>query len=119
VMPDVVNQKMEDGNQFNIDQVNNLVDNDTNYSLASYYSTGSGAYGYPAAGFSMDAKIEGGESKVDSEIGDVSGTGLISSADAAIDQSAFNQNITQGANIQFNSISIQAAGTTLSDDDVS
>ena len=30
-MPDVVNQTHErDGNQFNIDQVNNLVDNDTN-----------------------------------------------------------------------------------------
>ena len=41
------------------------------------------------------------------------------SADAAINQSAFDQNITQGANIQFNSISIQAAGTNLSDDDVS
>ena len=42
VMPDVVNQTMNDGNQFNIDQVNNLVDNDTNYSLASYYSGGGG-----------------------------------------------------------------------------
>ena len=31
-MPDVVNQTMNgNGNQFNIDQVNNLVDNDFNY----------------------------------------------------------------------------------------
>ena len=37
VMPDVVNQTMNGGgNQFNIDQVNNLVDNDTNCSSASY-----------------------------------------------------------------------------------
>jgi hypothetical protein len=115
VMPDVVDQKMNDGNQFNIDQVNNLVDNDSNYSLASYYSAGSGGYGYPAAGFSMDAKIEGGESKVDSRIEDVAGTGVISSADAAINQSAFDQNITQGANIQFNSIEIQAAGDGITD----
>ena len=35
-MPDVVNQTMGDGNQFNIDQVNNLVDNDTNCSSANY-----------------------------------------------------------------------------------
>ena len=35
VMPDVVDQKMDDGNQFNIDQVNNLVDNDSNWSHAS------------------------------------------------------------------------------------
>ena len=63
----------------------------------------------------MDAKIEGGESKVDSRMGDVSGTGLISSADAIINQSAFDQNITQGANIQFNSITIQAAGDGIED----
>ena len=31
-MPDVVTQTMNDGNQFNIDQVNNLVDNDSNSS---------------------------------------------------------------------------------------
>ena len=36
-MPDVVNQTMSgDGNQFNIDQVNNLVDNDINSSSANY-----------------------------------------------------------------------------------
>ena len=69
-----------------------------------------------AASFSMDAKIEGGESKIDGgSIGaraDVS-----SSADAILNQSAFDQNITQGANIQFNSITIQAAGDNLTDSD--
>ena len=107
---------MNDGNQFNIDQVNNLVDNDTNYSLASYYSGGGGGglWHDPGAGFSMDAKIEGGESRIDADaIGDR--TNVHSSADAAINQSAFDQNITQGANIQFNSITIQAAGDNLDD----
>jgi hypothetical protein len=116
VMPDVVTQTMNDGNQFNIDQVNNLVDNDTNYSLASYYSAGGGGGDWhnPGAGFSMDAKIEGGESKLEAgNLGERASAA--SSADAAIDQSAFNQNITQGANIQFNSIEIQAAGHDLND----
>jgi hypothetical protein len=40
-----------------------------------------------------------------------------SSADAVLNQSAFDQNITQGANIQFNSITIQAAGTDVNDAD--
>ena len=100
---------------------NNLVDNDTNYSLASYYSGGGGSGGLwhdPGAGFSMDAKIEGGESKIDSAtMGNTAGAGagISSSADAVLNQSAFDQNITQGANIQFNSITIQAAGDNLTD----
>jgi hypothetical protein len=66
----------------------------------------------------MDAKIEGGESKIDgAHMGDAVGAaaGIHSSADAALNQSAFDQNITQGANIQFNSITIQAAGHDLTD----
>jgi hypothetical protein len=62
----------------------------------------------------MDAKIEGGESKIDAgNLGERASAA--SSADAAINQSAFDQNITQGANIQFNSITIQAAGDNLDD----
>ena len=57
----------------------------------------------------MDAKIEGGEFRIDADnIG--ARANVSSSADAALNQSAFDQNITQGANIQFNSITIQAAG---------
>ena len=36
---------------------------------------------------------------------------VASSADAAINQSAFDQNITQGANIQFNSITMRLPAT--------
>jgi hypothetical protein len=116
VMPDVVTQTMGDGNQFNIDQVNNLVDNDLNWSSASYTGGGGGQWHDPGASFSMEAKAEGGESKINShEMGDVLGTGIASHADAAVTQSAFDQNITQGANIQFNSITIQAAGADLHD----
>jgi hypothetical protein len=115
VMPDVVNQTLNGGgNQFNIDQVNNLADQDVNTSTASY----SGSGGNPGSGFDMDAKIEGGESKIDgAHMGDAVGaaSGIHSSADAALNQSAFDQNITQGANIQFNSITIQAAGHDLTD----
>ena len=117
VMPDVVNQTMNNGNQFNIDQVNNLVDQDTNNSHAIYNGGGGGSWCEPGASFNMEAKIEGGTSRIDS--GNIGARAdVASSADAAINQSAFDQNITQGANIQFNSITIQAAGTSLSDDDV-
>ena len=116
IMPDVVTQTMTAGNQFNIDQVNNLVDNDVNWSSATYNGGGGGAWHDPGASFSMDAKIEGGESKIDADNIE-SRANVASSADAAINQSAFDQNITQGANIQFNSLEIQSAGTTLTDDD--
>ena len=117
VMPDVVDQKMGDGNQFNIDQVNNLVDNDVNWSSAHYNGGGGGSWHEPGASFSMDAKIDGGESKIDA--GDIGArANVASSADAVLNQSAFDQNITQGANIQFNSITIQAAGDNLTDNDI-
>jgi hypothetical protein len=117
-MPDVVDQKMHDGNQFNIDQVNNLVDNDVNWSSASYGGGGGELWCDPrsSSGFNMEAKIEGGEAKLEArDIG--SRADAASSADAAINQSAFDQNITQGANIQFNSLTIQAAGHDLTDSD--
>ena len=116
VMPDVVDQKMDNGNQFNIDQVNNLVDNDFNWSSANYDGGAGGSWCEPGASFSMDAKIEGGESKIDA--GDIGArANVASSADAILNQSAFDQNITQGANIQFNSITIQAAHGDVNDGD--
>ncbi len=114
IMPDVVNQKLDgNGNQFNLDQVNNLVDNDT---LCDPRVTFKG--GEDGHGFSMDAKIEGGDVKMDSKIDDVAGnsaTGAIASADAALTQDAFNQTITQGAIIQFNSVTMNVAGDDWTD----
>ena len=118
VMPDVVDQKMGDGNQFNIDQVNNLVDNDVNWSSAHYNGGAGGSWYEPGASFSMDAKIEGGESKLDIEGNVGARANVASSADAILNQSAFDQNITQGANIQFNSITIQAATGDVNDGDI-
>jgi hypothetical protein len=63
----------------------------------------------------MEAKIDGGEAKTDITGAVGERANIASSADAAINQSAFDQNITQGANIQFNSITIQAAGADLDD----
>src|SRR5437879_1560200 len=115
VMPDVVNQTLNGGgNQFNIDQVNNLADQDVNTSTTSYSGGGS----YPGSGFDLDAKIDGGESKIDgAHMGDAigAGAGIVSHADAILNQSAFDQNITQGANIQFNSITMEVAGHDLTD----
>jgi hypothetical protein len=117
VMPQVVNQTLNgDGNQFNIDQVNNLYDNDTLNSASVSYG---GSSEYPAGGFHMDAKIEGGESKIDgAHMGDAAGAGagIVSHADATLTQDAFTQTITQGANIQFNSLTMEVAGASLTDD---
>lgn len=111
IMPDVVTQNLTgDGNQFNIDQVNNLVDNDLNFSNFSYDGKG--------GDFKMDAKAEGGDVKIDSKIGDIAGaaaSGVTAHADAVITQEAFNQTITQGANIQFNSITMNVAGHDFQD----
>lgn len=110
IMPDVVNQKLDgDGNIFNIDQVNNLVDRDYVEDPKVSYNGGD---------FRMDAKAEGGDVKIDSKIDDIAGnsaSGVTASADAILSQDAFNQNITQGANIQFNSITMNVAGDDWTD----
>jgi len=118
VMPDVVEQKMDDGNMFNIDQVNNLVDKDFLYE-ASVKNDGE---------VKWDIKAEGGEAKIDdidAKIDGVSNTmGDVgtATADALATQEAFTQNIVLGANIQFNQIDITAAGDSLTSgpaDDIS
>jgi hypothetical protein len=117
VMPQVVNQTLNgNGNQFDINQVNNLYDNGHLTSPSVSYS-GPSAY-EPGGGFSMEAKIDGGESKIDgAHMGDAAGAGagIVSHADATLTQSAFDQTITQGANIQFNSVTMEVAGSTLTD----
>jgi hypothetical protein len=110
IMPDVVNQKLDgDGNQFNIDQVNNLVDNDTLCDPKVSYN---------GWGLDIDAKAFGGDVKMDSDVGDIIGeraSGAITSADAIVSQDAFSQTIRQGANIQFNTIDMATAGHDLED----
>ena len=109
-MPDVVDQKLDgNGNQFNLDQVNNLVDNDVMASPSVSYS---------GCGFEMDAKAFGGDGDLSSDAGDIIGeraSGAITSADAVLSQDAFSQTITQGANIQFNTIEMATAGHDFSD----
>jgi hypothetical protein len=112
IIPDVVNQNLNGGNSnaFNIDQVNNLVDNDYLYDPKVSFHGGD---------LDMHAKAEGGDHlKVESEIGNIAGnaaSGVNAHADAALTQDAFNQTITQGANIQFNSITMNVAGHDLHD----
>ena len=105
-MPDVVDQKMNDG-------TSSILIRSTTWSITTATTrmpatAAAAVMVIRALSFSMDAKIEGGESKIDSR--NICARNVPSSADAAINQSAFDQNITQGANIQFNSITIQAAG---------
>jgi hypothetical protein len=101
VMPDAVEQKLESGNQFNIDQVNNLVDKDWLHDPKVSAEDGK---------FEWDAKGDGGfvlvgDAKVDMQgDGSTFGDAVTSTADAIVSQEAFTQNIVMGANIQFNSI---------------
>ena len=112
VMPDVVNQTMNDGDDsISIRSTTWSITTPTTRLPATTRAAAADCGMIRAQDFSMDAKIEGGESKIDADaIGDR--TNVHSSADAAINQSAFDQNITQGANIQFNILvlrSIRAA----------
>jgi hypothetical protein len=125
VMPDVVNQSVMNGNNFNIDQVSNLTDNDTvNDPDVSYSSGGLSSaccrYGENGAGdFSLTATSTGGTAtsnvgNITGDDGAFSGIGAASAA-SSINQEAFTQSIATGANIQFNSIDLQVVGNDISD----
>jgi hypothetical protein len=116
VMPDVVTQDLRgDGNQINIDQVNNIVDNDFLWDPDVSYSGGRGD-------FKQDAWADGGHVKLDDPKIDIDADGgtigdtLTTSADGVASNEAFTQNIVMGANIQFNSITMNVAGDDLTDD---
>ena len=125
VMPDAVSQVLGCGNNFNIDQVSNLTDNDrAESSSVSYNNAGIAAdccyASADAAGdFSMTATATGGSatSDVGNVIGDDGAFGGIgaASANAALTQEAFTQHIAMGANIQFNSIDQTVVGGNLED----
>lgn len=130
IMPDVVNQTAPSGNNFNIDQVNNLTDNDRLHNPTVAYSGGGSDGGGPAfssspwdhgggdessGDFTLVAIARGGHAEsaindITGDDGDFSGVGS-SSAAASITQEAFTQSIVQGANIQFNSIELTVGST--------
>ena len=128
IMPDVVSQAVESGNNFNIDQVSNLNDQDTLIKPSVSYSAGGLADSYdPCCGsdpasvgdFSMTAKAWGGEAN--SDIGAITGDdgafgGIgAAAANASITQEAFTQHIAMGANIQFNSLDISVVNGDVGD----
>ena len=116
VMPDVVSQATHNGNNFNIDQINNLTDNDTLHDPSVSYSAGgldpSSCNPYYVAeavgGFSMSASASGGTAET--HVGAIQGgndgfAGIgAASANVSLTQEAFTQHIAMGANIQFNSV---------------
>ena len=115
---------------FNLDQINNLVANNTLGSASVGFSADTGSsssdgYGWGHDGssasaqpvFSMSADAHGGTAYGSSITGgiDAGPTSPLSnigtaSADTAITQSAFTQNIVMGANIQFNSLTLSNVG---------
>jgi hypothetical protein len=112
IMPDAVTQTLNgNGNQFNVDQVNNMDDRDTLHD-PDVYNSGS---------FKMDGWAEGGDVKFDdpkvdikADDGNTIGDSVAATADGIVSNEAFTQNIVMGANIQFNEL--QIAGNDLTDD---
>jgi hypothetical protein len=120
-MPDEVTQGITGGGtatNFNLDQVNNLVDNDSLTSPSVAFNAGGYADYYsdadaPPALFSQTATADGGYAKIESataSIHDGDGASVAADATAAITQDAFTQSIVMGANIQFNSVTLSIVG---------
>ena len=129
LMNNVVNQTVTNGNNFNIDQVSNLSQDNTLSDPSVSYIGGGGPVAYDCYGcpipttsgdFSMTATATGG-SDSSSTLGaltgngsTMSGNGAISAA-ASITQEAFTQHIAMGANIQFNSLTLNNVGHDFAD----
>jgi len=117
VMPDFSAQTLNgDGNIFNLDQVNSLVDND--YLSSPSVSLGLGGLEsycgpegtLPTFNFTQNATGTGGDAAINNSLGGDHGTsGAVSSANA-VTAEAFTQHITQGANIQYNSMPVSVVG---------
>jgi hypothetical protein len=124
VIADTGNQTINGGgNAFHLDQVNNLVNNGYVDNPTVTFDNGGGVdcYGqwHPGGDFHMEATASSGNaSSSGGTVGDVIGAaanGIVSHADATVTQSAFDQTITTGANIQFNSLTMSVAGHDYSD----
>jgi hypothetical protein len=131
IIPQVVNQDICEGNAFNVNQANNLNDSDSiTHASVSSGAIGASAWGSgyescnpcddsalpsEATGFSMSAEATGGSATVgdicgiDADAARFDGLGA-ASADASVNQEAFTQTISQGANTQFNSMDLNVAG---------
>jgi len=82
-------------------------------------ATGGGSYCDPSSGSISNAKITGGEYRIDrAHVVDAIrvGAGIAWHARATLMQDAFTQTITQGANIQFSRMTLQLVGHDLTDD---
>ena len=128
-MPDEGTQGITGGGaatNFNLDQVNNLVDNDWLTSPSVAFNAGGYADYYsdadaPPALFSQTATADGGYAKIESataSIHDGDGASVAADATAAITQDAFTQSIVMGANIQFNSVTLSIVGNNSISDGV-
>ncbi len=128
VMPDFSTQTLNgDGNIFNLDQVNSLVDADRIDGASVSLSIGGsgetydairhsdGGHGGPADpsssfSFSQTADARGGTATNTSYNGDHGAVSGAANAANSLSQEAFTQHITMGANIQYNSMPITVVG---------
>jgi len=119
------------GNNFNLDQINNMADNDF-LGIANVSFNGGGAGGGLVGdiglgnddlggGFIQSAAATGGTSSAnnaDARVGDDGsneGVGT-ATADGIVNQEAFTQNIVMGANLQYNASDIVGGNSNIYDD---
>ena len=125
-MPDEVSRGITGGGpatMFNLDQVNNLVDDDSLTSPSVAFNAGGGYEpGYDSGAlFSQTGTADGGYAKLEraeAASHDGSATSVAGDASAAVTQDAFTQSIVMGANIQFNSVTFQVVGNNSVSDGV-
>ena len=127
----VVQEAGNGGNNFNLDQINNMADNDFQGYAGVGFDGGAAGFGFVGdigignddlgGGFVQAAYADGGKAYANGATASVGDDGNntnvgAASADGAVNQAAFTQEIVQGANLQYNSASIVGGNTTTSDD---
>lgn len=121
-LPDLSIQTLTgDGNIFNLDQVNSLVDTDVlnGASVGLDVSAGGGGGlldflssdpGGPSFSFSQNATANGGNATNTTDIGDHGTANGTANGSGTLTQEAFTQHIVMGANIQYNTMPISVVG---------
>ncbi|MDN3722142.1 hypothetical protein QW131_30505 [Roseibium salinum] len=128
---DAVVQTATNGNNFNLDQINNMADNDYQGFANVSFDGGQAGYGLVGdiglgnddlgGGFVQAASATGGASSANHATASIGDDGTnegvgSATADGIINQEAFTQNIVMGANVQYNNSEIVGGNQSVYDD---
>ncbi|AWI87254.1 hypothetical protein C0214_02130 [Methylobacterium sp. DM1] len=124
-LPDLSTQTLNgDGNIFNLDQVNSLVDADVLNGASVSLNAGAGGSrdfglftdgggsdpGGPSFSFTQNGSAYGGTANNTSELGEYGTATGTANGSGTLTQEAFTQHIVMGANIQYNTMPISVVG---------